>query len=67
MAQSKCSCGEMNFEIKELKVIVPYEGQTRVKYMAIQCSACGIVVGTHEGYYLSSVLAQIAQKLGVSL
>lgn len=67
MAQSKCSCGETSFEIKELDVRVPFEGRSANKFMAIQCATCGIVVGTHEGYYLSRVLALIAEKLGIRL
>jgi hypothetical protein len=69
MAQSRCSCGGTQFEMKELNVNAPSPlgGPTLNKYMAIQCAACGIVVGTHEGWYLSRALAQLAEKLGVEL
>lgn len=55
--------------MKELNVNAPSPlgGPTLNKYMAIQCAACGIVVGTHEGWYLSRALAQLAEKLGVEL
>lgn len=67
MAQSRCACGNTTFEIKELNVKVPFEGQTVNRFMAIQCAACGIVVSTHEGMYLGRALALIAEKLGVKL
>ena len=65
MAQSRCSCGGTSFEIKELAVNVPCKGPTVAKYMAIQCASCGIVVGTHEGTYLTHTLGLIAEKLGI--
>ena len=67
MAQSRRSCGSTSFEIKELDVRVPGEGPSVNKFMAIQCAMCGIVVGTHEGWYLSNVLARLAEKLGIQL
>ena len=38
---------------------------TAVMYMAIQCATCGLVVGTHEGLYLSARIAVIADTLGI--
>lgn len=67
MANSRCSCGASNFEMRELAVTAPTGGPTRDRYMAIQCATCGIVVGTHEGWYLGRVLEQMAAALKIQL
>jgi len=67
MAQSRCSYGSTGFEIKELNVNVPGQGPSMNRFMAIQCSQCGLVYSTHEGMYLGRALVEIAKKLGVDL
>jgi hypothetical protein len=65
MAISKCSCGASAFEVQELPVRTPSGDANRYRIMAIQCSACGLVVGTHEGVSLAHMLSEIGKKLGI--
>jgi hypothetical protein len=40
---------------------------SRYKFMFIQCSSCGAVVGVVDYYDIASLLKKIADKLGFNL
>jgi len=61
MAMSTCiKCGSSSFEMKENE-----PRHSAWKYMFIQCSSCGGVVGVVEYLNLGSVLQKIAKRLGI--
>ena len=61
MAVSTCpKCTNTTFETVEATPI----GST-VKLVFIQCASCGAVVGTKDYFETSSVIDQIARKLGI--
>lgn len=65
MARSRCpreSCSGTRFELKELEI-----RDSRFRQYAVQCSACGAVVGIKEYFNVSAALELIANKLGVKL
>ena len=63
MAISKCiQCGNTTFEMQENSPI-----GSNFKFMFIQCSSCGGVVGVVDYYNIGQVLKKIAKKLGVSI
>lgn len=39
--------------------------RTAYRITAIQCSVCGVVVGTHEGVSLAHMLSEIGKRLGI--
>lgn len=61
MAKSTCvKCGGSRFEMTENS-----PANSRYKFMFIQCSSCGGVVGVVDYYHLPSLLHQIQEKLGI--
>lgn len=63
MAFSTCiKCGSTSFEIKENS-----PNQSNFKFMFIQCSSCGGVVGVTDYYNTGNIVIKIARKLGISV
>lgn len=63
MATSSCpKCGKHAFELKTHS-----PAGSQFKFMFIQCSDCGCVVGTTDYFNVPSLLEKIAAKLGFKL
>jgi translation initiation factor 2 beta subunit (eIF-2beta)/eIF-5 len=63
MAVSKCvKCDSTRFELKAME-----PADSRYRLYAVQCAACGGVVGVLEGLNTGVLLKKLAQKLGVSI
>lgn len=63
MAQSTCpKCGNSGFELVENT-----PKGAAFKFMFIQCSSCGCVVGVTDYHNTASLLERIAKALGVKL
>lgn len=63
MAMSKCmKCDSLMFEIVEKE-----PANSLVKMFFVQCSICGGVVGAIPYHDTSTLLAELAKKLGVQL
>jgi len=63
MAQSSCpKCGEHSFELKENS-----PKNSNYKYIFIQCSNCGTVVGTTEFNNIGKLISRLAKELNIDL
>lgn len=63
MAISKCpKCDSHSFEMKEAE-----PAGSKYKIMFIQCSLCGVVIGTTDYFDTASMLEKIAEKIGVNI
>lgn len=61
MAASTCGkCGGHRFELKEVEPTA-----SNYKYMFVQCSSCGVVVGVLDYFNTGHLLKKIADHLGV--
>lgn len=60
---SRCpKCDGSSFELAENS---PKGGAYKLYF--VQCSGCGVVVGTQEYYSVGALVMKLAKKLGVSL
>ena len=62
---SKCpshECGGTTFELKENT-----PRTSRFKYMFVQCSSCGTVVGVLDYFNIGNVLEKICKKIGIDI
>jgi len=63
MARSRCfKCGNHEFEMKEVE-----PRGSNYKFLFIQCTRCGGVVGVVNNSHLPSMLRKIGEKLGVKM
>ncbi len=63
MAQSTCvKCGHHSFEMREQS-----PSGSNFKFLFIQCTSCGGVVGVVDYYNIGATLYGLAKKLGVTL
>lgn len=61
MATSTCGkCEGTTFEIVPARL-----KKANYQYYFVQCASCGTVVSATEGYYVPTLLAEIAKKLGI--
>lgn len=61
MAQSTCvKCGNTRFEMKEQSPV-----SSNYKYLFIQCTSCGGVVGVVEYFNIGSLIHKILDRLGI--
>lgn len=63
MANSTCvKCGSTSFEIMENS-----PSGSNFKFMFVQCSSCGGVVGVMDYYNIGKLLEILGKKLGVDI
>lgn len=63
MAQSTCpKCGGHSFELVENS-----PSNSKFKFLFIQCSSCGCVVGTQEYYNIGALIHKLAEKLHINI
>jgi predicted nucleic-acid-binding Zn-ribbon protein len=63
MALSSCvKCGNTVFEVQEKTPV-----GSNFKFIFVQCSQCGGVVGVMDFYNIGEVLTKIGRKIGVNI
>ena len=62
MALPTCiKCGNTTFELKENEPL-----KSKFKYMFVQCTGCGGVVGVVDFFNIGAELQRLMKKLGIS-